>query len=354
MHDPSQLLVNGAPFIYEEQPRRADILLACIEVARLGPISPARDHGMQPIQEVHSADFLAFLQEAYARQEHWKQDSGPVFPETFPIRPARHRTTHPVGRAGYYSFGTGSPILPGTWQAAYWSAQVAITAADRLLGSDELGKAEPNAYALCRPPGHHAGADIYGGFCYLNNAAIAARYLQQRWGAVMPHHIPANKQRIAILDIDYHHGNGTQEIFYRDPSVLYCSLHAHPDDDYPYFWVGADESGEDEGLGTNFNWPLKQGSTDGEYLQTLEKALGGVQHFLPCCLVVSLGLDIAAGDSVGGFCITTEGFEQIGKRIAALQLPTLIVQEGGYLLETLGQNAVAFLQPFAQQERLLL
>jgi acetoin utilization deacetylase AcuC-like enzyme len=155
----------------------------------------------------------------------------------------RHAARNPksiVGPKVYYAFGWGSPILEGTWQAAYWSVQCALTAADRLLAG------EPVSYALCRPPGHHAAADLYGGFCYLNNAAIAARYLQ------------CSGERIAILDVDYHHGNGTQLIFCDDPTVLYCSLHVHPDADYPYYWGETDELGEGPGRAATATGPCRR------------------------------------------------------------------------------------------------
>jgi acetoin utilization deacetylase AcuC-like enzyme len=242
----------------------------------------------------------------------------------------RRNTAHPIGRAGYYSFGTYSPILKGTWDAAYWSAQCALSAAH------DVASGAQTAYALCRPPGHHAATDLYGGFCYLNNAAIAARSLGER---------------VAILDIDFHHGNGTQEIFYMDPAVLYCSLHADPDQEYPYFWGAANEIGEGAGKGYNCNYPLPLGCDDELYLQTLDQALRRIQEFQPRYLVVSLGLDIIQGDEVGGFRVTPAGLGEIGQRIAALRheeapLPTVIIQEGGYLLSELGELVVRFLRVF--------
>jgi acetoin utilization deacetylase AcuC-like enzyme len=192
---------------------------------------------------------------------------------------------------------------------------------------------EQAAYALCRPPGHHAGVDLYGGFCYLNNAAIVARHL----GA-----------RVAILDVDYHHGNGTQSIFYADPSVLYCSLHAHPDLDYPYYWGYADEMGQGEGRGTNRNYPLPLGISDEVYLATLKQALQDIHDFSPRFLVVSAGFDTVAGDPVGSFSLTTDGVAQVGEAIAGLSLPTVVLQEGGYLIERLGDDAVAFLGALLQ------
>jgi acetoin utilization deacetylase AcuC-like enzyme len=171
----------------------------------------------------------------------------------------------------------------------------------------------------------------YGGFCYLNNAAIAARALGGRG---------------AILDIDYHHGNGTQEIFYANPDILFCSLHAHPDDDYPFFWGASEERGEGLGLGANCNWPLPLGCREAAYLAALDEALNTIAVFKPNWLVLSAGFDIGEGDPVGGFHITRQGFAEIGRRIACLGLPTVIVQEGGYLLEALGEFAVVLLSEF--------
>jgi len=206
------------------------------------------------------------------------------------------------------------------------------------------------AYALCRPPGHHAAADLYGGYCYLNNAAIAARYLQS--SGSRPSSLPESRAlptptKVAILDIDYHHGNGTQLIFYADPAVLYCSLHVHPDEDYPYYWGDADETGVGPGEGTNCNWPLPRGTGDKAYLAALDEALAAIGEFAPDYLVVSAGLDTTEGDPEGGFCLSTEGLHAIGECIAGLAMPTVVVQEGGYRLDRLGDNAVAFLQPFA-------
>jgi len=228
----------------------------------------------------------------------------------------------------YYTFDYEDPILEHTWEAAYWSAQCALTAADL------ISKGERVVYALCRPPGHHATADQYGGFCYLNNVAIAARHLQH------------NEATVAILDLDYHHGNGTQAIFYTDPTVLFCSLHADPDLDYPFFWGRVTERGSGSGLGYNYNWPLPLGIDDAYYCNVLEDALAVIADFAPHYLFVSLGLDIAEDDPIGKFNITTAGLHEIGRRIASLQLPTVIVQEGGYQLETLGNNVLAFLRAF--------
>jgi acetoin utilization deacetylase AcuC-like enzyme len=309
-----------ALFITEEVPERADIILRAVLAEALGPVDGPVDHGLDPILAVHAADYVDFLRNAYGAL------GKPVFPEYSAPRRIRYAPDSFVGRQGYYAYGSDTPILEGTWQAAYWSAQCALTAADHVRSTGET------AYALCRPPGHHADVDLYSGFCYLNNAAIAARYLGEQ---------------AAILDVDFHHGNGTQEIFYSDPAVLYCSIHADPEQEFPYYWGGAGEQGEGSGLGFNRNWPLPLGADDTTYLGVLDEALVVIREFRPRYLVVSAGFDIIAGDPLGGFKVTTGGLREIGQRIAALRAPTLIVQEGGYLLERLGENAVAFLREFA-------
>jgi acetoin utilization deacetylase AcuC-like enzyme len=212
------------------------------------------------------------------------------------------------------------------------ASQAAVTAAAHVAATGGV------AYSLGRPPGHHAGRDFYGGFCYLNHAAVAAKYLQGK----------ANG-RVATLDIDYHHGNGTQEIFYSDPTVLSCSLHADPRQDYPFYWGAANERGDGDADGTNVNLPLPIGTTDAAYLKSLEKALQVIADFAPAALVVSCGFDLMAGDPVprdGGFCITVEGLKSIARQIRPLQLPTVIVQEGGYNVARLGEYAVAVLESF--------
>ena len=330
LHATENITLDRQPFIVEELPARAEIILAALQRASLGPVASPEDHGLEAVLAVHDADFVTYLRNAYVENAAWLGYEEAVIPGTFAV--GRRDTPPPVsiaGKRGFYAFGIGSPILAGTWEAAYWSAQCALTASDAVLAS------EHSAYALCRPPGHHAARDLYGGFCYLNNAAIAARYLQQR-----------TQSRVAILDVDFHHGNGTQAIFYEDPAVFYGSLHADPRYEYPFYWGFAEERGAGAGLGTNLNIPLPKGTTDSTYLTALDTALEALGAFTPEVLVLSLGLDIAEGDEVGGMEITPMGFRAIGKRIAALNLPTVIIQEGGYRLDMLGENAVAILGAF--------
>jgi acetoin utilization deacetylase AcuC-like enzyme len=347
-HAPHTALVEGCPFDTPEVPARAEIILRALQEACLGHVSEPTDYGLQPIRAVHDADYLDFLQTANADSEAYFGEPGPVMTWTFASRHAARKPKGFLGLKGYYAFGRGTPIMEGTWRAAYWSAQCAITAADLVR------RGEPVAYALCRPPGHHAAADLYGGYCYLNNAAIAARVLQigpQKPSAPMAGEFEVQKTedgiRVAILDVDYHHGNGTQIVFYADPSVLFCSLHAHPDQEYPYYWGDVDEQGTGPGRGTNFNWPLPLRTGDAAFLDALQEALDAIQVYAPDFLVVSVGFDTAHGDPEGGFCLSDNGLATAGQCIAGLRLPTVLVQEGGYQLDRLGEYALAFMQPFA-------
>jgi acetoin utilization deacetylase AcuC-like enzyme len=224
------------------------------------------------------------------------------------------------------------PIGAGTWQAVCASADTAVTAADMVAAGDRA------VYALCRPPGHHAHATRAGGFCYLNNTAIAAERLR------------AHTPRVAILDVDVHHGNGTQAIFYRRDDVLTVSVHADPADYYPFFWGHAHEKGEGDGKGYNLNLPLPVGSGDDLWLDAVTVAVATVAAFEPAALVVALGLDAYEGDPLAGGSVTTPGFGRLAGVIAGLDVPTVIVQEGGYLCDGLGGNLASFLDGFAARQ----
>ena len=328
LHATGSLTYDGQPFVTEEVPERAKLILKAIETAENGETLPPVDFGIDPILAVHTSDYVDYLQKVYQWISNYLKDDDPVLPHAFAVRHNGRKPKSFLGLRGYYGFGAGTPILPGTWEAAYWSAQSALTAAQMVIDGERA------VYALCRPPGHHAASDLYGGSCFLNNAAIATRYLLK------------HTSKAAILDIDYHHGNGTQMIFYSDPAVLFCSLHAHPDDDYPYFWGETDEIGEGEGEGTNFNIPLPKGVEDKEYLAALDRALKRIADFNPGYLVVSAGFDLIKGDPIGGFGVSVKGLAMISRRIASLGIPTVIVQEGGYLMEMLGLLAATFLSNF--------
>jgi len=247
------------------------------------------------------------------------------------VHPARYAATYPTGlagRAGWHQFDLACPIGPHTWDAALAATEVAATATDMVLGGAR------EAYALCRPPGHHAYSDMAGGFCFLNNSAVAAQRLRGK------------HQRVAILDVDVHHGNGTQGIFFERDDVLTISIHADPNFYYPYFWGHAHEAGAGKGQGFNLNLPLPLGSPDAPWLEAGDKALMRIREFQPTALVVALGLDASESDPLQGLKVTGQGFHAMAKKIASLGLPTVLVQEGGYLSDDLGQNLVQFLSGF--------
>ena len=326
-HYPKNFLSSGALKPNPEVPERADRLLAAALGAGLVQKEPA-DFGDGPIAAVHTPEYLQFLRHIYTRWKRIPDASEEVMPN---IHPARRGGAYPlsaVGQVGYHVCDSACPISADTWESARWSAMAAVQAATEILQGDGA------CYALARPPGHHASKDLAGGFCYLNNCAIGAGVLRSRF------------DRVAILDVDVHHGNGTQEIFYDRADVLTVSLHADPMRFYPFFWGHAAERGKGAGLGANYNLPLPRGTGDDDYLQVLERALARIRAFSPGALVVALGLDAFEGDPFQGFAITTGGFGRIAESIAALQVPTLIVQEGGYLCDALGENLASFLRGF--------
>jgi acetoin utilization deacetylase AcuC-like enzyme len=332
LHAPTTQFVDGSPGPYPEVPERVDRILDALSshdgFEMLSPGPQPEEH----LARVHDPGFLQFLRGAY---EAWQVthpfDNPGLIPDTFAVRQLHTRPANVLWQAGYYCFETQTPILSGTYEAAVRAAWCALAGAEALLKGDRC------AYALCRPPGHHAGPDLYGGYCYLNNAAIAASML-------------ADHGRVAILDIDFHHGNGTQQIFYEREDVTFLSIHADPDRKYPYFSGRADETGAGQGLGHNRNLPLGLGIDLDGYLAVLEDAMGGVRSGRPDFLVVSLGTDICEEDLLGDFCLPREGFREIGRRLSAIDLPNLFVQEGGYSLESMGDCVSGALCGFLEAE----
>ena len=322
-HAPALELHNGGFVPFAESPARARAILTAI-----GPTEAPADHGEEPLRAVHSEEYLAFLWSAH---KDWRSAGreGDAAGYAWPVVRRRPlRLDRIDAKLGQYSFDASSPVAAGTWQSAYWGAQTALTALNAVLAGEKA------AFAACRPPGHHAGADYLGGYCYLNNAAIAAEA-----GA-------AAGRRVAILDIDYHHGNGTQDIFYARGDVLFVSLHADPVMDYPYFWGHADEAGEGDGEGATLNLPLPRGTDLTSYLPPLDAALERIADFTPDLLIVSYGADTYVGDPISHFRLETADYVVLSKRIAALGLPTVIVMEGGYAIDALGANVETFLSGF--------
>lgn len=320
-HAPVLELVNGKAEEHAETPARLENMLA-----QMGAVRDPADHGLAAIHAVHDPDYVAFLQSAHAA---WLEAGreGDAIGYAFPVRGRRPLALERIdGKLGQYGFDTVTPIAAGTWDAAYGAAQSALSGFEA-IASGEVSR----AFALCRPPGHHAGADYFGGYCYLNNAAIAARAAAAR-----------GMGPVAILDVDYHHGNGTQDIFYEDGEVLFASIHADPRTDFPYFWGHADERGAGDGEGATFNQPLPRGTGWAGYEVALGKALDAIAAFGARTLIVSYGADTFAEDPISQFALTTDDMQRMGARIAALGLPTLTVMEGGYNVAELGRNVAAF------------
>ena len=323
-------LIDGELKPCFEMPSRADHVLQRVRDRRLGEVLAPGEFGRAPIARIHDAGFLAFLEGAWAR---WTAEghTADLLPFTWPARTLR-RDVLPEGlhaQFGYYSFDAGAPITAGTWQAAYSAAQVALS------GQRAVAEGQRSAFALCRPPGHHAAADLMGGYCYLNNAAIAAqRFLDQ--GAA----------RVAILDVDYHHGNGTQSIFYDRADVLFASIHGDPRFEFPFFLGHADETGAGAGEGVNLNLPLAAGSAWDAWSAALECACRRIAEYGPDVLVVSLGVDTFKEDPISQFKLDSPDYLRMGERIAALGRPTLFVMEGGYAVAEIGINAVNVLEGF--------
>ena len=323
-HAPARELNNGEWMPYAEVPARFEQIRAV-----MGPMAEVRDHGIEPILAVHDADYVEFLREAHQR---WLDEGreGDAIGYAFPVVQRRKLDFQRIDAAlGAYAMDAATPIAAETWQSAYWSAQTALS------GLDAIAAGERYAFALCRPPGHHSGADYMGGYCYLNNVAIAAREATaQGLGPV------------AILDVDYHHGNGTQDIFWSDPDVLFVSIHADPVTDFPYYWGHADEVGGGGGKGTTLNLPLPRGTQWPDYKSALETALQRIAGFGAKTLLISFGADTFQDDPISHFKLATQDYARMGAAIAGLNLPTLIVMEGGYDLASLGTNVATFCSGF--------
>jgi acetoin utilization deacetylase AcuC-like enzyme len=335
-HYPEHFLVNGVSEANPERPQRIDRLLAGARAAGFSLERPL-DYGLEPIAAVHDARYLAFLAKAH---ERWRRIDGAAPAVTPNIHPVARDCAYPdsvVAQAGWHMMDASCPIAADTHESALWSAASAVHAADIVLAG------EPVAYALCRPPGHHARQDAAAGFCYINNAAVATTRLQRKF------------PRVAILDVDLHHGNGTQDIFYARADVLTVSIHVDPVRFYPFFWGAAGEIGAGAGQGFNLNLPLPRGAGDESFLKALDRALNRIEKFDAHALVIALGLDAYEADPFGGLAVTTRGFARIGGNIGgAIDRPTVIVQEGGYLCDALGDNLASFLTGYlsARQKNL--
>ena len=327
-------MFRGALVPCFEVPARADHVLAELQRRQLGTVQPPHAVDDVGLERIHSPRYLRFLATAW---DQWvaldaANADKDILPSVWPTRSFRTdiEPDNFAAKMGLYSFDAGTPFTAGTWVAARAGAHCALSAAQQLV------QGERAAFALSRPPGHHAGADFFGGYCFLNNAALAAQHLRDSGIA-----------KVAVLDIDYHHGNGTQAIFYDRPDVFFASIHGDPRTEYPFYLGHADERGAGAGLGANLNLPLPRGTGFDVWSQALDTALQAIAQFGADALVVSLGMDTFVGDPISGFTLASADYLRVGQRIAAAGLPTAFVFEGGYAVAEVGINAANVLEAFA-------
>lgn len=333
LHDPGFEVTGGERIPAYEVIGRVEAIREALDSDPAFSFVDPRAFGLDPVRAVHDDGLIRYLENAWSDWLAGGTGAGAILPDAF-LHPALRagmgdapEPSSPCGQAGFYCFDTGTPIVPGTYEATRMACDVALTAAEEVFGG------EPLVYALTRPPGHHSARSVYGGYCYLNQAAVAVEWL-----------VGKAKGTVAVLDVDYHHGNGTQQIFYDRSDVLYASLHADPLQTYPYFAGHADEIGVGAGSGATFNQPLPAGTTDTGYLAALDRALDRIGEFGPAFVVVSLGFDTYGQDPIGSFALTTPVYHEVGRRAARLDRPLLVIQEGGYDVSTIGRNAREWLR----------
>lgn len=303
---------------HPERPERANAIADALRSEGVGTFKDPTPIEERDLHTVHDGAFVSLLLSL-------PDGAGAMGPDSFALRRLAQKPRGPKSLLGYYCFDAQTPVYPDSPHAILGSAATACTGA-----TDVLAGHTP-VYALCRPPGHHAGRDYYGGYCYVNNAALAARRIEAAG-------------RVAVLDVDYHHGNGTQDVFYTSNSVYFASVHADPNVAYPFFSGYPDETGAEAGEGCTANYPLPLGTRDEEYLAALDRALSGIARFDPAALVCSLGTDAYEGDPVGKLSVSEACFREMGRRIASLGRPVLVVQEGGYDVHTIGRCVLRFLE----------
>jgi acetoin utilization deacetylase AcuC-like enzyme len=337
-HDVALETYLGQPVPANEVAERAEIIRSSLDADGGFALVPPTEHGEAPITAVHDPGLVRFLEHAWADAQRERLDLPYLVADTYPTfrmyegmspelvasQPAPDAV---AGGLGWWGLDTSNPIVEGTYGAARAAVDVALTTVDLVLGGD------PVAYGLCRPPGHHAARSLAGGYCFFNNAAIAAEAI-----------VRATGERVAILDVDYHHGNGTQQIFWRRGDVFYASIHADPMRQYPFFLGHAHERGEGDGQGENLNLPQPAGLPDDGYLAALDRALEAISDRPGSIIVVSLGFDTYGRDPIGDFALTTPVYHEVGRRVAATGRRLVILQEGGYYRPALGDNAVAWLR----------
>ena len=334
-HDPHVEFETSRTHSPWEHVGRAEAIRETLQTDSNFVFSAPMQWGTTPIEAVHNPGLVRFLSEGWQLYQDAAGPTREVVPDVF-YRSALRNKMAPgsepssiYGRVGWWCFETTTPLTEGTFEASLGAVDTALTATSMVLGGDRV------AYGLCRPPGHHATTDLYGGYCFFNNAAVAAHHVASTTGT-----------KVTVLDVDYHHGNGTQEIFYDRDDVQYASLHGDPTKAYPYSVGFADETGAGRGLGSNLNVPLAPRTDDDRYVLALEAACSAIQAFGPSLLIVSLGLDTFITDPICDLSVTTEGFSRCGALVAQLGLSTVVLQEGGYDVSALGANVHSWLTGF--------
>ena len=331
LHAPRGEIYGGELVTPFESPFRADLILQAVRGAELGPVVEPETFGPNPILAVHDAGYVRFLETLW---ERWIAEgyTGDAIPTCFPARRMAQRPPDDIdGLLGYYAFASETSIAAGTWEAALAATHCALTGAKRLQAG------ERGAFALCRPPGHHAARDLFGGYCYLNHAAVAAQGLRD-----------GGAGRVAVLDVDFHHGNGTQDIFYDRGDVLFASIHGDPKDAFPHFLGFADETGTGAGEGCTVNYPLPRGTPYERWAEALDDALARIREFGAEALVVSLGVDTYEKDPISFFRLGRGDFTRYGETLGRMGLPTLFCMEGGYGVPEIGTNTANVLMGFEQ------
>jgi len=330
-HAPAQFLLRGKLAPSPEGPVRAQTLMQALDTTDIVLVDPEQTDAQalrERLLRIHSDRYLNFLETIV---EQWQQLPGAserVTPNVHPCGTASHYPSHPIGRAGWHLHDMACPLEPGSFDGIMASAASAQAAALAVL------KGDASSYALCRPPGHHAGPERAGGFCFLNNTALAATVLRERF------------ERVAIVDVDLHHGNGTQDIFWSRPDVWTGSVHVDPDEFYPFYWGAAAETGAGEGQGFNANYPLPLGADGNAFMSALDRLLKQMDEFDPGAIVIALGLDAHKDDPLAGMALETSDFKRIGQRLARLTRPVVLIQEGGYPTDSLAANLKEFLAGF--------
>ncbi|QIL79507.1 histone deacetylase family protein [Diaphorobacter sp. HDW4A] len=336
LHDPQQFMRLGRICHPTDVPDRAHALIAAVQQCG-GSVNPPRDWGVEHLHLVHSADYIRYLSTAYTRWQALadvgKNPGIEVLPNLSPYsgvvpgeRRVPCRTDSLVAQTGFYLGDLSCPLGPQSWRSILRSAHSAASAAQAVLDGASM------AYALCRPSGHHAHHDRASGFCYVNNAALAAQMLAQQGG------------KVAVLDVDAHHGDGTQNIFYARGDVLTVSTHADTHDYFPFYTGYADETGSGDGLGCNLNLPLAHGSTTADFLPALDTAIERIARFAPSAVVLSIGFDTYRDDPISVLRFDFDAYQHVGERLRALGLPLVVVQEGGYMVEALGPGLTALMR----------